>query len=288
MRIAVLSGKGGTGKTLVSVNLAAAAPHATYADCDVEEPNGHLYFKPDNIRIETVYRKLPRVDPALCSGCRACVDFCRFHALAFAGGQVHIFDEVCHSCGGCELICEPKALKEEAVPVGEIQQGVSESVTVYSGIMNPGEASGIPIIKKLLKNSRANEDTFIDCPPGSACTVMESIHDADFCVLVAEPTLFGVHNLRMVYELVKIFSKPCGVVLNKCLVGEGENPSEKFCQEEGIKILAGIPFDNELGTLHSEALIAVRERPGYQTVFADLLKAIRKEVSHGAASDLKR
>ncbi len=275
MRVAVLSGKGGTGKTLVSVNLAAAAPQAVYIDCDVEEPNGHLYFKPDKIQIETVYRKLPRVDQALCSGCRACVDFCRFHALAFAGGQIHIFDEVCHSCGGCELVCEPKAIKEEAIPVGEIRRGVSEDVAVYSGIMNTGEASGIPIIKKLLKNAGTVIDTFIDCPPGSACTVMESIRDADYCVLVAEPTLFGVHNLSMVYELVKIFGKPCGVVLNKCLEGEGENPSEKFCQGKGIRILAGIPFDNELGTLHSDAHIAVRANPEYRTVFEDLLQEIR-------------
>ena len=275
MRIAVLSGKGGTGKTLVSVNLAAAALQAVYIDCDVEEPNGHLYFKPDNIKKETVYRMLPRVDQVLCSGCRACVEFCRFHALAFAGGKVYLFDEVCHSCGGCVLVCEPKALKEESVPVGEIQKGVSENVTVYTGIMNSGEASGIPIIKRLLKNPLTKEDTFIDCPPGSACTVMESIHDADYCVLVAEPTLFGVHNLRMVYELVKVFNKPCGVVLNKCLDGEGENPSEKFCLEKDIKILARIPFDNELGMLHSEALIAARKSPRYKTVFADLLQTIR-------------
>lgn len=163
---------------------------------------------------------------------------------------------------------------------------MSDNVTVYSGIMNPGEASGIPIIKKLLKNSSSKEDTFIDCPPGSACTVMESIHDADYCVLVAEPTLFGVHNLRMVYELVKVFGKPCGVVLNKCL--EGENPSEKFCLEEGINILVRIPFDNELGRIHSEALIAARKSHKYMTVFADLLQTIRKEVSHGATPDLKR
>jgi MinD superfamily P-loop ATPase len=151
--------------------------------------------------------------------------------------------------------------------------------------LNTGEASGIPIIKMLLARNKpeADQQVFIDCPPGSACSVMESIKDADYCILVAEPTMFGVHNLNMVYELVKLFNKPFGVVLNKCL--EEENPAEKFCLEKEIKILARIPFDNELGKLNSNAEIAVRKSEKYRTIFSSLLEAVKKEVHHETTPD---
>ena len=280
MRIAVLSGKGGTGKTLVSVNLAAEAKTSTYIDCDVEEPNGHLFFKPDDVQEEEISVKIPRVDDNLCNGCRKCVDFCQFNALAYIKEKLIVFEEVCHSCGGCVMLCPEKALIEKEKVIGKVQKGTSDQVMVYTGVLNTGEASGIPIIKKLLAENKpdSNKLTFIDCPPGSACIVMESIKDADYCILVAEPTLFGVHNLNMVYELVKLFNKPFGVVLNKCL--EGENPAEKFCLERSIKILNRIPFDNELGMLNSNARIAVRESKKYGAVFSSLLETVTREVQH--------
>jgi len=279
MKIAVLSGKGGTGKTLVSVNLAASAKHSTYIDCDVEEPNGHLFFKPKDIATEKISIKIPVVDEKLCSGCRNCVEFCKFNALAYINNKLMVFEEICHSCGGCVLFCPEVALWEKEKFIGEVQKGVSNNVNVITGILNTGEASGIPIIKKLL--SYADDDkefTFIDCPPGSACIVMESIKDADYCILVAEPTLFGVHNLNMVYGLVKLFDKPHGVVLNKCM--DGENPAEKFCIDKNIKILGKIPFDNELGTINSNALISVRENEKYKDMFSSLLKLVTKEVQN--------
>ena len=277
MKIAVLSGKGGTGKTLVSVNLAAAAKESIYIDCDVEEPNGHLFFKPENIESEKITIKIPYVDEKLCNGCRKCVDFCKFNALAYINNKPIVFDEVCHSCGGCVLFCSEKALPEKEKFIGEVRRGVSENVTVITGILHTGEASGIPIIKNLLQDRHENKEvSFIDCPPGSACIVMESIKDADYCILVAEPTVFGVHNLNMVYELVKLFDKPYGAVLNKCL--EGENPAEKFCIEKDIKILGKITFDNELGTLNSNALISVRENKKFRDMFASLLQIVSKEV----------
>ena len=279
MKIAVLSGKGGTGKTLVSVNLAATADKSVYIDCDVEEPNGHLFFKPTIIATERISVQIPVVDQTLCNGCRQCVDFCKFNALAYINGKWVIFEEVCHSCGGCVLFCPEKALTERAKSIGEVQYGVSENVSVVTGILNTGEASGIPIIKKLLESSHGeNGITFIDCPPGSACIVMESIKDADYCILVAEPTLFGVHNLNMVYELVKLFNKPHGVVLNKCL--EGENPAERFCNEKNIKILGKIPFNTKIGTLNSNAKILVRENQMYRDEFSVLLNIVTKEAQH--------
>ncbi len=284
MKIAVLSGKGGTGKTLVSVNLAAAAKDAVYIDCDVEEPNGHLFFKPAGVETEKITIEMPYVDQEKCTGCRKCIDFCKFGAMAYIVDRLIIFNEVCHSCGGCVLVCPEKALTERTKKVGEIRTGMSEDVKVITGIMEMGEASGIPIIKGLLKDSRIDrEDVFIDCPPGSACIVMESIKDADYCVLVAEPTIFGSHNLSMVYELVRLFEKPHGVVLNKCI--GGEDPSERFCIDNGIRILGRIPFDNELGTLNSNARIAARENAKYRELFSGLLDTIRKEAQHETASD---
>ncbi len=273
---AVLSGKGGTGKTLLSVNLSAVCKESVYIDCDVEEPNGHLFFKPINIKEEEITVKMPVLKTDLCTGCRKCADFCNFSAIAIVNKKPLIFEEVCHSCGGCVLLCGAEALYEKDKAIGRVQTGTSENVTVKTGILNTGEASGIPIIKKLLKDIiKSNKITFIDCPPGSACIVMESIKDADYCILVAEPTLFGSHNLEMVYELVKLFNKPCGVVLNKCI--DEENPSEKFCIENNIKIISKIPFDTELGAINSDAKIAVRENGEYQKMFLTMLNQVIKE-----------
>lgn len=284
VRIAVLSGKGGTGKTLVSVNLAAAAPDAIYLDCDVEEPNGHLFFKPERVQEEEVTIKIPVVDNTICNGCRKCVDFCRFNALAYTKDRLIVFDEICHSCGGCVMLCPEKALTEQDKVIGQVQKGISENVTVHTGMLNTGEASGVPIIKNLLASIEDMPDStvLVDCPPGSACIVMESIRDADYCILVAEPTLFGVHNLSMVYDLVKLFDKPFGVVSNKCL--EGENPAEEFCLERGIKILAKIPYQNDLGLLTSNAEIAVRKDEKYKEIFSRLLDAVMGEVQCEATS----
>ncbi|NLJ70294.1 MAG: 4Fe-4S binding protein [Clostridiaceae bacterium] len=284
MRIAVLSGKGGTGKTLVSVNLAAAAKISTYIDCDIEEPNGYLFFKPEILAEEEVSVKIPKVDYELCNGCRKCVDFCRFNALAYIKDKLIVFDDVCHSCGGCTLVCPENALTEKEKVIGKVQKGRSDKVDTYTGILNIGEASGIPIIKKLLfdKETAANKHTIIDCPPGSACIVMESIKDADYCILVTEPTLFGRHNLNMVYELVKLFNKPFGVVLNKCLTEN--NPAEEYCLEKNIKIIGRIPFDNELGTLNSNGEIAVKINKKYRKLFTDLLETVIREVPYEATT----
>lgn len=284
MKIAVLSGKGGTGKTLLSVNLAAAADNSVYIDCDVEEPNGHLYFKPDDVITEKVSVWIPFAEEKKCIGCRKCVDFCKFNALAYIKSSLLVFEEICHSCGGCVLFCPQGALSERKKIIGEIKHGKSQNTTVITGILNPGEASGIPVISTLLDNDpHDNQVVMIDCPPGSSCSVMESIKDADYCLLVVEPTIFGVHNLEMVYELVKLFGKPTGAVLNKCLTQT--NPAEEFCSESGIKVLSRIPFDQDLGLLSSNAIIAVREAPRYRELFTELLNLIEQEVQHEAAAN---
>ena len=281
LKIAVLSGKGGTGKTLVSVNLAYTAKKALYLDCDVEEPNGHLFFKPDNLTKEDVSVKIPYVNDYLCNGCRKCVDFCKFNALAYINNKVKVFSEVCHSCGGCMEICPESAISEINKSIGKIEKGNLEDVTVVSGILNTGEASGVPIIKAMIDDENINEQvTIVDCPPGSACIVMESIKDADYCLLVAEPTLFGSHNLKMVYDLVRLFKKSFGVVLNK--TQDGFNPSKEFCENNKIKILSEIPFDVELGKLNSDGKIVSKENRSYHDLFAKLLADITKEAQNEA------
>ena len=277
MRIAVLSGKGGTGKTLVSVNLAAIADKSIYIDCDVEEPNGHLFFQPNNVTEREISVKIPMVDTKRCNGCKKCVSFCKFNALAYIKEKLIFFHEICHSCGGCILFCPQNALSEKEKVIGTIHNGISENVKVKTGILNTGEVSGVPIIKELMKESGDNQELiFIDCPPGSACGVMESIQDADFCILVVEPTLFGVHNLNMVYELVKLFHKPFGAIINKYLTND--NPAEDYCKEKAIPILGRIPFDEELGKLNSDGKIVVRHTNKYRHIFSDLLCSVIKEV----------
>ena len=286
MKIAVLSGKGGTGKTFISVNLTFVAENSNYIDCDVEEPNGHLYFKPEIVKREKIYVKIPKVDKDSCSGCRRCVEFCKFNALAFIKNKVLVFEDICHSCGGCMLLCPENAITEKDKEIGEIQEGVFNNSNIYTGILNTGEETGVSIIKRLLNNANDKPYTFIDCPPGSSCSVMESIKDADYCILVAEPTLFGVHNFNMVYNLVKLFDIPFGAVLNKCLYGE--NPAEKFCTDNNIKILCKIPFESELGRLNSNAEIASQKSEKYRSLFSSLLKTTEQEVKNETAFDSER
>ena len=278
MKIAVLSGKGGTGKTMIAVNLAAIADHSVFLDCDVEEPNGHLFLKSDSEEVTPIFSKIPVVEPSLCSGCRTCVDFCRYNALAYVEDRLLIFTDLCHSCGGCVFLCPNNALFEDEKPIGEIRSGNSGNVRIITGFLNPGVESGVPIIRELLKSPLLDQDrtVFLDCPPGSSCSVMESIKPADYCLVVAEATVFGAHDLQMVHELLTALQKPFGVVLNKCM--EGDNPSEIYCQEHGISIIDKIPFDRELGKASANGVIVARENHQYRQMFSDMLNRIIRRV----------
>ena len=277
MVIAILSGKGGTGKTLLSVNLAKLSAESNYLDCDVEEPNGHLYLKPQVTYRDQIMVRIPKVDQEKCTACKKCVEFCNFNALAHTGKRLIVFEDICHSCGGCVLLCPSQAFTEVDKEIGHIEIGKSGQVNVFSAWLKPGQASGVPLIKRLLEESEklSSKSVFIDSPPGSSCLVMESISQADYCLLVAEPSIFGAHNLAMVHELVEIFEKPHGVVLNK--YGQKENPSEAYAIEKGIKILGKIPYDEELGRLNSDGKILVEESKEYREIFTSLLENIVKE-----------
>jgi len=277
MKIAVLSGKGGTGKTFVSVNLAMTAGLASYLDCDVEEPNGRLFLKPQNVKIKPVFTLIPDFQEDQCIHCRKCVDFCRFHALAAVGQKIKVFPEICHSCGGCSLVCPKGAITETGRLIGNVEIGNREDITVVTGILNLGEASGVPVIKEVLQYADERKGvTVIDCPPGSACTVMESIQSADYCLLVAEPTAFGLHNFKMVYELVQLLGKSCGVVINKCL--SQNTPLEDYCSENGITVLDRIPYSPVLAEKGAKASVAVEQDFRLKSMFLEILNKIGEEV----------
>ncbi|MBI9008863.1 MAG: ATP-binding protein [Tenericutes bacterium] len=276
MNIAILSGKGGTGKTLLSVNLSYLAENSVYVDCDVEEPNGLLYYKIDNLEQESVLTKIPVINNDLCDGCRICSDFCKFNALAFIKGKIKVYNDLCHSCGGCKLVCPQKAITEIDNAIGVIKSGQYEDTFVLSGELKVGEESGVPIINRLLEeSSKLNKTVFIDSPPGNGCTVMESISNADYCILVAEPSIFGLHNLNMVYNLATVFKKKIGLVINKTT---GDPIINNYAKEKGLKILTEIPMDFELGKLNSEGEI-VSKIPKYKELFFNILETVFKEVN---------
>ncbi len=270
MKIACLSGKGGAGKTFAAVNLAAVAGKCCYVDCDVEEPNGRLFLKPEGLETVPVSTPLPVFDASLCTGCKECVDFCRFHALVYVKGKPMVFSEVCHSCGGCSLVCPTGAVREEPRAVGVLELGRHGDITVITGVLNPGEASGTPLIREAVKRARGL--SILDCPPGSACPVMESAMDADYCLLVAEPTAFGLHNFKMVYELASLLGKKCGVLINK--QDAPYEPLESFCREAGLPILERIPFDREAAECIAAGEIAAERLPRYRELFTRLLEKI--------------
>lgn len=270
MKIACLSGKGGAGKTLVAVNLAAVAKTATYIDCDVEEPNGRLFLKPKDVQKNIVSSLLPEFDAEKCNGCKKCVQFCRFHALMYIKEKPMVFSEVCHSCGGCMMVCPENAITEKQKPIGILEIGKHDNLRVVTGILNPGEASGVPVIREALK--QAEGVTIIDCPPGSACSVMESVMDADYCVLVAEATAFGFHNFKMVYELVSLLGKKCGVVINKQEIPF--EPLETFCKEQNLDVIARIPYDPEIAALAADGQIVSEKNEQAHKIFAELFDKI--------------
>lgn len=272
MKIAVLSGKGGAGKTFVSTNLCCSLGRGAYVDCDVEEPNGHLFLKPENIEKTMVSQLIPAFDSQKCTGCRECVKHCRFNALIYIKKKPMVFTEVCHSCGLCTMVCPQNAIHEEERPLGHLEIGHTGNIQVITGYLNPGEASGIPVIQSAKKAASSLDPVIYDCPPGSACSVQESIQNADYCLLVTEPTAFGFHNFQMVEELVRLHKKPFGVIIEK----ETANypPLEEFCISRGIPILMRIPFRKDLASWISQGELAVKKDPSLKESFQRLYEKI--------------
>lgn len=276
MKIAVMSGKGGTGKTLVAVNLAAAGGRCVYADCDVEEPDGRLFLNPGGIVRREVGVNVPAVDAEKCLGCRVCVQFCRFGALAFVSGKPLLTPGVCHGCGGCATLCPVRAISEQMRPIGAIERGDSGEIRVATGVLNPGEASGVPLIHALLSELDGAETVFLDCPPGVSCAAMACARAADLVVLVAEPTRYGAENLKMADELCAGLGKRRVAVLNKRMPGAAD-PSEVYCEAAGIPVAARIPYDPELARLNALGILVSEKLPWVKALFRELRERLMEE-----------
>ncbi len=277
MIIAVASGKGGTGKTTVAVNLALALDSVSFLDCDVEEPNAHLFLKPDIQKEIPVTVSVPVFDGQKCVGCGKCAEVCAYHAIAVIPNpkkksQPLLFPHLCHACGACTLLCPVGAIHEEERCIGIIEKGFFGNSEFIQGKMNVGEVLSPVIIRRVKGLIDPAIVTIIDAPPGTSCPVVAAIRGVDFCVLVTEPTPFGLHDLTLAVDVVRQMKIPFGVVINRA--GLGNDAAEDYCHKEGITILAKIPFDREIAVHYSTGETLVDKSPAMMELFNCLYKNI--------------
>jgi MinD superfamily P-loop ATPase len=251
MNIAVLSGKGGTGKTTVSTNLALALK-SNYIDCDVEEPNGFIFLNPKIDETKQVMVEYPVIDDNKCISCGKCVSVCQFNALAKVKNDIMLFEKLCHGCGACEISCQYDALTYKKRNIGKIEIGKVRGLNCNRGILNVSEPMAVPVIRELLKNL-PKDVNLIDCPPGTSCNVVTALKYADGAILVTEPSEFGLHDLKMAVELVKMYNIPFGIIVNK---DDGKNNIiKKYCKDEQINLIGVIPYSRSTAILYSNGEI---------------------------------
>lgn len=278
MKIAIASGKGGTGKTTVSLNLALSLSDVQLFDCDVEEPNCNLFLDFGLEKVEDVVCPVPVINQEKCSICRQCSDFCRYNALAALPDRVLFFPSLCHGCGGCAVLCSEKAIRESQRSLGVIEKAKGKSSPeFYRGILNIGETMTSAVIKTLKKYIDDRKTAILDAPPGTACPVIASIGDVDYCVLVTESTPFGFHDLRLAVNVVRSLKVPFGVVINRW--GLGDSRVEEYCKAEGIPILLRIPNYLKIAELYSRGIPFVREMPEWNEKFIGMFEAIKLQLA---------
>jgi MinD superfamily P-loop ATPase len=288
MIISVASGKGGTGKTLVATSLALSLKGGVKVqllDCDVEEPNAHLFLRPVITHIEPVCISVPRVDMKTCNYCGRCAEVCAYHAIAVVPKHVLTFLELCHGCGACSYLCPEKAITEEGREIGIVESGHSDGMNFAHGKLNVGEALAPPVIRKVKEHANHEGIIIIDVSPGTSCPVVESVKDSDFCVLVTEPTPFGLNDLVLAVETVRQLKIPCGVVINRA--GVGDRKVEEYCQKESVPILLTIPLDTEIARLYSKGITLVAGMPTWKNDFIRLFEKIG-DIVHERTGGSKR
>jgi MinD superfamily P-loop ATPase len=286
MIITIASGKGGTGKTLVSTNLAAAVAlsgsrNITYMDCDVEEPNGHIFLKPKLYKTEAVNISVPVCDKEKCDYCGKCAEVCQFNAILAAKKMFLVFEEMCHGCGSCILVCPKRALTEKKRKIGVVESGISvikenAQLAFSHGKLNIGEPMAPPIIKALKKHINKEDLVILDAPPGTSCPVVETIANSDFVVLVTEPTPFGLHDLKLAVDVVRKLDVPFGVVVNKS--GIGNHDVNNFCDQEKIQILLSIPHDKKIAHTYSKGELLVTQS-NFKAIFNELYQHILEAIT---------
>lgn len=279
LTIAVASGKGGTGKTTVSASLACAAADAgykaSYLDCDVEEPNGHLFLRPSINHSHLVGIPVPVVDPEKCVACGSCGEICQYSAIVCINKNVLTFDKMCHGCGGCSLVCPTGAITEKSRDIGVVETGSSGKVRFCHGKLNVGEALSPPLIKAVRSTGQDGGLSIIDASPGASCPVIAAIKSVDYVLLVTEPTPFGINDLEIAVDMVKELHIPHAVVVNRCV--PEYTLARDFCRGKNIRILAEIPDDRRVAEAYSRGELPYSAVPGYRELFEGLLNDVMKE-----------
>ncbi len=272
MNICILSGKGGTGKTTVSVNLAALLK-IDYIDCDVEEPNGFLFLKPEQISREDVPVDYPIFDKEKCTLCGNCASACEFHALANTKKSILLFPELCHGCHACELVCAPNAISYQQRIVGVIERGEAKGIHCARGVLNIGENMAVPVIRKLLDNLKPAKHRILDSSPGTSCNVTTTLKHADAALVITEPTVFGLHDMGLAVELLQKRSIPFGVVINKS--GDTDQLIESYCQAHSIPLFGRIPFSRSAAQAYSKGEL-ISELPEMEPAFEQIAQNMKE------------
>jgi len=286
MRIAVASGKGGTGKTTIATNLALSlaaghSPPPLFLDCDVEAPNAHLFLKPIFEQRQDVGILIPRVDEAKCTHCGKCAEVCQYHAIAVLGTKTLVFPQLCHGCGSCTALCPEHAITEIPDVMGVVERGVTpEGISFARGVLDVGEPMAVPVIRQLKKwvVPRPEQVVIVDAPPGTSCPVVESMRGANFVLLVTEPTPFGLHDLRLAVHVARELNIPVGVVINRD--GSGYAGVDEFCVAEDLPILMRLPFERTIAEGIARGQTLIKIHPDYterfRQMFADIVERIRQ------------
>jgi MinD superfamily P-loop ATPase len=274
MQIAIASGKGGTGKTTLAVALALAWDGPVQLlDCDVEEPNAALFLTLENQAENPVSVPVPAVDSSRCTGCGKCAKICQFNALAVAGKSVLVFTELCHSCGGCVRVCPEKAITEVTLPVGTIRRGQSGNIGFMEGRLKIGRAMAPPVIRAVKKSADPELPVLIDCPPGTSCPMITAVKGSDFVILVTEPTPFGLHDLKLAVETVRMLNIPFGVVINRS--DAGDNRVVEYCKKENIRLLLQIPESRKIAEAYSRGEILLSTDPALKGMLQEIIRSFR-------------
>jgi len=278
--ISIASGKGGTGKTLVATSLALTlkdSQRVTLLDCDVEEPNDHIYMRPRQTGSKPVAVPVPHVDESQCIACGMCHDVCAFNAIAVLGKSVLVFKELCHGCGACTRLCPVGAISEVPHEIGVVEEGDADGIRFFDGVLTIGQPMAPPIIREVKKHADPDRLTIIDASPGTSCPVVEAIRESDFCILVTEPTPFGLSDLRLAVETVRELGLNHGAIINRSNVGDDR--TEEYLREEGIPVLMRIPLDERIAREYSRGVPLVEALPEYRQPFVDMHRAITEMVN---------
>ena len=281
MIISVASGKGGTGKTTVAVNLALSIENVQFLDCDVEEPNAHIFLKPQIKEQKKAYIPVPRIDESKCNFCGKCAKACVYNAIAILPaeegneGNTLVFDNLCHGCGACSALCPQGAVREVDREIGVVESGICEDMEFIHGRLNIGEAMSPPLIRQVKEHINHNKVVIIDAPPGTSCPVITAVKGSDFCVLVTEPTPFGLNDLILAVEVLRKLNIPFGVVINRSDIGDSK--VKDYCREMDIPVLMNIPFIREIAVCYSAGVPIVQKDSSFTEKFLELYINICKE-----------